>query len=77
MATLAEKNDEVVVLKVDINEPDSPVSRQYEIKTIPYFKVYDGEGKMIGEGEEAIEWLDKAMQDAKLAPRFAPPPKKD
>lgn len=77
MATLAEKNDEVVVLKIDISEPDSAVSRQYKIQTIPYFKVYDLDGSLIGEGEKAIEWLDKAMQDAKLAPRFAPPLKQE
>lgn len=66
MATLAEKNPDIVVLKVDINEPDSPVARAYNIETIPYFEVFDHDGELIAEGEEAVLWLDKAMEEAKL-----------
>ena len=34
------------MLKIDINEPDSPVARQYEIETIPFFEIYDEEHLM-------------------------------
>ena len=66
MATLAEKNPDVVIIKIDIKEPDSPVARAYNIQTIPYFEVFDPEGKLVAEGPEAVIWLDKAMEDAKL-----------
>ena len=67
MATLAEKNPNVTVLKIDIQESDSPVARQYRIENIPYFRIFDGDGKEIARGEEAIVWLDKAMKEAKLS----------
>ena len=66
MATLAAKNRDIIVLKIDINEPDSPVARQYEIKNIPYFEIYDGKGRLLARGEEAVEWLDQAMKEANL-----------
>lgn len=67
MATLAEKNRDIIVLKIDIDEPDSPVARQYQIKNIPYFEIYDAEGELLAAGEEAVEWLDQAMKEAKLS----------
>lgn len=67
MATLAEKNSDITVLKIDINEPDSSVARQYKIEQIPYFEIYDGKGRQIAEGEKAVRWLDKAMKEANLS----------
>ena len=50
------KRDDVVVVKVDINRPDkkgidwqSPVARQYDLYSIPHFKVYGPEGKLLAE----------------------------
>ena len=67
MATLAERNSKIVVLKIDISEPDSPVARQYKIETIPFFEVYDEEGRQVAKGDSAVEWLEKAMRKAKLS----------
>lgn len=66
MATLAEKNPDIVVIKVDIKEPDSPVARAYNVQNIPYFEVFDGKGNLLAEGEGAVKWLDKAMEEAGL-----------
>jgi thiol-disulfide isomerase/thioredoxin len=51
---------DVTVVKVDINRPGyrgidfrSPVARQYQLQQVPYFKVYDGAGSQIAEGEPA------------------------
>lgn len=66
MATLAKNNPDIVILKVNIDEPGSPVARQYGIQAIPVFEVYDGDGKLIAEGDEAVEWIDKAMRKANL-----------
>lgn len=66
MATLAKNNPDIVILKVNIDEPGSPVARQYGIQAIPVFEVYDGDGKLIAEGDEAVEWIDKGMRKANL-----------
>lgn len=66
MATLAKHNDKITILKVDINEPDSPVARQYKIETMPFFKVYDGRGRLVVEGQPAVDWLDGEMDKVNL-----------
>jgi thiol-disulfide isomerase/thioredoxin len=50
------KRADIVVVKVDINRPEtrgidwqSPVARQYDLHSIPHFKVYSPEGKLIAE----------------------------
>jgi thiol-disulfide isomerase/thioredoxin len=61
--------DDIVVVKVDINRPGkkgidwkSPVAQQYELKSVPNFKVYGPDGKLISEGKEASKlvygWLE-------------------
>lgn len=54
---------DVVVVKVDINRPDvqridwqSPVARQYKLQSIPQFKIYGPDGKLVA--EDAIEYSD-------------------
>ncbi len=60
--------DDIVVVKIDINRPGvkgidwkSPVARQYKLQSIPHFKVYDPDGNLKAEGDEAYElvtsWL--------------------
>lgn len=48
--------DDVVVVKVDINRPGqrgidwkSPVAQQYKLQSIPHFKVYGPDGKLLAE----------------------------
>ena len=50
------KRADIVVVKVDINRPDirgidwqSPVARQYDLHSIPHFKVYSPQGKLVAE----------------------------
>lgn len=50
------KRGDIVVVKVDINRPEvrgidwqSPVARQYDLHSIPHFKVYGPDGKLLGE----------------------------
>ncbi len=52
--------EDVVVVKVDINRPEhkgidwkSPVAQQYKMQSIPYFKVYGPDGKLVADGKEA------------------------
>lgn len=64
------RRDDVAVVKIDINRPDvkgidwkSPVARQYELESIPHFKVYGADGKLMAEGDAAAEmvfgWLEQ------------------
>ena len=60
--------DDIVVVKVDINRPgvkkidwSSPVAKQYELQSVPHFKVYGPDGKLKAEGKSAstmvYSWL--------------------
>jgi thiol-disulfide isomerase/thioredoxin len=50
------KRADIVVVKVDINRPDvkgidwsSPVAQQYDLHSIPHFKVYSPQGKLVAQ----------------------------
>lgn len=62
---LHRKRADVAVVKVDINRPEihridweSPVSVQYELRSLPYFKIYGADGKLLVEGPEARQVVD-------------------
>jgi thiol-disulfide isomerase/thioredoxin len=66
---LHQTRDDIVVVKVDINRPsvkgidwDSPVAKQYELGSVPHFKVYGPDGKLMAEGKPASQlvygWLN-------------------
>lgn len=62
---LHRRRGDLAVVKVDINRPDvrkidwqSPVAQQFALRSIPHFKIFDGEGKLIAEGNEARERVD-------------------
>ena len=51
---------DLAVVEVDINRPDvkridwqSPVARQYDLRSIPYFKIFGPDGKLELEGDGA------------------------
>lgn len=57
---LHEDRADIAVVSVDINRPgtkgidwSSPVSRQYKLESIPHFKVYGPNGKLLAEGDAA------------------------
>lgn len=61
--------DKVAILKVDINRPDvrgidweSPVAQQYGLRSIPHFKIFDAEGKLIAEGDRAYGMVQQYIQ---------------
>lgn len=56
--------DDVVVVKIDINRPDvrgidwnSPVAKQYNMRSIPYFKVFGPDGTQIADGQKAWQMV--------------------
>ncbi|HEY8993779.1 MAG TPA: thioredoxin family protein [Lacunisphaera sp.] len=62
---LHRRRNDLAVVKVDINRPEvhridwqSPVAEQYELRAIPYFKIYGPDGKLIAEGLAARQMVD-------------------
>jgi len=60
---------DIAVVKVDINRPDvkgidwkSPVARQYALRSIPHFKVFGPDGKLVAEGDEARAMVGKWLE---------------
>lgn len=60
LVRLAKKRPGLAVIKLDINRQGvkgidwgSPLARQYGLNAIPYFLIYDGEGNLLQEGQEA------------------------
>lgn len=71
---LAEKRDDIVVIKVDINRPgvrgidwESPVARQYRLQSIPHFKIYGLDGKLQMEGDRAYEQVLRWIKEAGIS----------
>jgi thioredoxin 1 len=57
---LGRKRPDLAILKVDINREgvkgidwSSPLARQYELSSVPHFKIYDKDGSLLKEGREA------------------------
>ena len=66
---LDSKRSDIVVHKVDINRPGlrgidwaSPVTRQYNLGSIPHFKIYDSSGELKSEGQEAYSEIMRLLQ---------------
>lgn len=51
-------SDGHVLLNVDIEKWKSPVCEQFGIKKIPMFRIYDGAGQLIAEGDAARNQVD-------------------
>ncbi len=65
---LHETRPDIAVVEVDINRPGiegidwkSPVAKEFQLDSIPHFKIYGPDGKMTAEGDPAreklVEWL--------------------
>ncbi len=70
---LAEKRDDIVVVKVNINRPGtygidwrSPVARQYNLNSIPHFKIFSKDGKLEMEGRTAYRYILQLLKDEGL-----------
>jgi thiol-disulfide isomerase/thioredoxin len=67
---LHEVREDLTVVKVDINRPQtrgidwrSPVMQQYRLGQIPHFKIFDASGNLTAEGDAAkqlvIQWIEE------------------
>lgn len=72
LAKLHAARPDLAVIKVDINRPDvkkidwtSPVAQQFGLRSIPHFKVYGPDGKLLAEGNEARTMVHKYVDELK------------
>jgi thiol-disulfide isomerase/thioredoxin len=68
---LGHQRPDLAIIKVDINREgvkgidwSSPLARQYELSSVPHFQIYDADGNLLLEGQEAFQqvftWLAAA-----------------
>jgi len=68
---LVASREGLLLRKLDVNRPGvkgidwgSPLARQYRLQSLPHFKIYDGQGRLLAEGDEARNmvsgWFDEA-----------------
>ena len=69
---LHEARADIAVVEVDINRPGiegidwkSPVAKEFQLDSIPHFKIYGPDGKLMSEGEPArskvVDWLQASL----------------
>jgi thioredoxin 1 len=66
---LVDSRDDLFLVKVDINRPDqkgidwaSPTAQQFKLQSIPALAVYDGEGKLVAEGDAGRDKVFEMLQ---------------
>lgn len=77
LAQLHARRDDIAVVKVDINRPDvegidwkSPVARQFKLQSIPQFRVYGPDGKLVAEDHLVYDAARKSMTGEQPARRL-------
>ncbi len=72
LLALHQQGSDLAVVKVDINRPEyhkidwkSPVAEQYGMNSIPHFKVFGPDGKLIAEGREGRQLVDQWIERLK------------
>ncbi len=68
---LDQQSDDIHVVKLDINRSDkrgidwfSPLVKQYNIRSVPHFIVYDPNGKLTHEGRSAYQEVGRLLNTA-------------
>ena len=49
------------VLFMNIGDWNTPVTRQYNVRSVPYLMIYDKDGSLVSEGRNAKTWLQQAL----------------
>ena len=57
------KHSEIAVLQVNVTSLKSPVAKQYKLKAVPAFGIFDGEGKLMSQGQEAQNSVIKLLSE--------------
>lgn len=57
----ARKHPEVSVLQVNVKSLKSPVAKQFKLKGVPEFAIYDAKGKLVKSGQDAHNEVVKLL----------------
>jgi thioredoxin 1 len=70
---MAARRPDLKVVKLNINRPGvqgidfkSPLARQYNLRFVPFFVIFDQNGKVMAEGEKALDVLEQWAKQAGL-----------
>ncbi|MBM4287167.1 MAG: thioredoxin family protein [Deltaproteobacteria bacterium] len=71
---LAQRSNNLVIIRLDINRPGfkgidwkSPLAVQYNLKTVPYFVIYNQKKEKVAQGDKAMDHVEKWLRKAGLA----------
>ena len=66
---LARENDDIFLRKIDIVQWNTPVTRQYNIKSIPDIRVFDRNGRIVGKPtynfQEVLAYVEQAIKHSR------------
>lgn len=70
---LADKRSDLAVQRLNINRPgvrgidwQSPLVKQYRLKSVPHFMIFSPEGKLLADGQPAAQQLQRWLRQAGL-----------
>jgi thiol-disulfide isomerase/thioredoxin len=73
MEQLAAKRPDLAIYKVNINRPEvrgidwhSPLAQQYKIRQVPYFMIFNPQGKLMAQGPGALEQVKSWLREGGL-----------
>lgn len=73
---LAARLPEVAFVRLNINRPQvrgidwrSPLAQQYRLRSVPYFMIFNPQGKLVAQGPEAQKMVKEWLQKAGLVPK--------
>lgn len=73
LAKLDQARKDIVVVKIDINRKEvkgidwnSPVARQYNLRSVPHFVIYDSTGYRTHEGDSAYDRVEQLLRQEKI-----------
>ncbi len=73
LEALGAKNPKVAICRVELDRPgsagidwQSPLARQYNLSSVPHFKVYEADGKLLAEGEAARRLVIKLLLESDI-----------
>jgi thiol-disulfide isomerase/thioredoxin len=74
LVRLAQTDANLAISQLVVDRPDagpgidwqSPLCRQYELRSLPAYKMYDASGKLLAEGEAARKRVGQLLVEAKL-----------
>jgi len=70
---LSQNRDDLAIKKVNINRPEvkgidwpSPLARQYRLRAVPYFMIFDPSGQLASEDKAASQQVGQWLKEAGL-----------